>query len=114
MLLNIFLLYLYKIKTYEHFIARKLFSNGASERKDSNKSRKENLKYKTKNFKKNRFFILYDVYDNPVLLIDSWEDLVHVYHKRIKDIVYRFNNTSFDYIPVIIDGTTYKLYTFEE
>ena len=72
------------------------------------------MKYTSKDFRLNRFFVLYDNDDNLVLFIDSTRELINVYKNKIKEIVRKFNKTDKDYITVIIDGTTYKLYTFTD
>lgn len=72
------------------------------------------MKLKSKDFRKNRFFVLYDYDDNIVLFIDSTKELLHIYGQQVRNIVYKFNTALEDYIPVIVDGKKYKLYTFTD
>ena len=72
------------------------------------------MKLTSKDFRLNRFFVLYDNNDNIVLFIDSTKELINVYKNKVKEIVRKFNNSNDNYITVIIDGTTYKLYTFTD
>lgn len=74
----------------------------------------ENIKlvYRSKLFKENNYFILYDLYDNIICYFDNFNELSKVLNYRLSDLVHEYNRNCTDIITVIIDDTKYKLATF--
>ena len=82
------------------------------------------MKLKTKEFKKNNYFVLYEYEylcnlnheDEIVCYFDNWEEL----HKkclknyRVRDLVYQYNKNNTNIITIIINNRKYKLATFND
>lgn len=66
--------------------------------------------YNTKEFKKNNYFILYDLEDNIVCYFDNFYELSTHINYNAYDLARRFNCEG-DLIKIIIGQTMYKLYT---
>lgn len=70
------------------------------------------MNYRSKTFKNDNFFVLYDVNDNIVSYFDSFEELSKVLKYALKDLVHQYNRNKTDIITVIISNKKYKLATF--
>lgn len=70
------------------------------------------MKYKTKTFRNENFFVLYDTNDNIVSYFDNFSDLAKVLRYALKDLVHQYNRNNTDIITVIIGNKKYKLATF--
>ncbi len=68
--------------------------------------------YKSKIFRENNYFVLYDLDDNIICYYDNFEDLSKILSYRLSDLVHEFNRKNSNNIFVIIDNTKYKLATF--
>lgn len=73
---------------------------------------KDYLIYRSKTFKKDNYFVLYDLNDNIVGYFDNFEDLSRILKYRLSDLVHEYNRNNTDNIIVIIDNNKYKLATF--
>ena len=80
------------------------------------------MKYKTKEFRKNNYFILYKYeYENNlnnedeiICYIENWDELHKKYLKeyRASNLVCEYNRSKSNIITIIIDNKKYKLATF--
>lgn len=70
------------------------------------------MNYKSKNFKKDNYFVLYDLRDNVVCYFDNFEELSKMISYRLSDLVHEYNRYNTNNITVIIDNQKYKLATF--
>jgi len=70
------------------------------------------LCYKSKKFKKDNYFVLYDLTDNVVCYFDNFEELSKLISYRLSDLVHEYNRYNTNNITVIIDNQKYKLATF--
>lgn len=70
------------------------------------------MKYSSKTFKNDNFFVLYDMNDNIVSYFDNFEDLSKILKYVLKDLVHQYNRNNTDIITVIIGNKKYKLATF--
>lgn len=69
-------------------------------------------KFKSKLFRKNNHFVLYDCEENCIY-IDSFSELQKHLNYNIYDLVKQFNKKG-EIIDVVVDGKMYQLYTFED
>lgn len=67
--------------------------------------------YTSKTFRKENYFVLYDMNDNIVCYFDNFEELSKQFNYRLSDLVYQFNRKG-SIIDVIINNKYYKLCTF--
>ena len=83
------------------------------------------MKLKTKDFRKNNYFVLYeyDEYlcnsyckDQIICYFDNWEELHNKYLKnyRLSDLVNKFNKENSNIITIIVNNRKYKLATFSD
>lgn len=70
------------------------------------------MKYRSKTFKNDNFFVLYDTNDNIVSYFDNFEDLSKILKYALRDLVHQYNRNNTDIITVIIGNKKYKLATF--
>ena len=70
------------------------------------------MTYKSKLFRKNNYFVLYDMKDNILCYYDNFNDLSKVLNYRLSDLVYNYNRNKSNIIIVIINDVKYKLATF--
>ena len=70
------------------------------------------MKYRSKTFKNDNFFVLYDTNDNIVSYFDNFEDLSKILKYALNDLVHQYNRNNTDIITVIIGNKKYKLATF--
>jgi len=70
------------------------------------------MKYFSKKFRKENFFILYDLNDNIIAYFDSYDDLEksNIIHYTCSDLVYKINIYG-NPLPVCINKKKYFLYT---
>lgn len=69
------------------------------------------MKYNSKTFKEQNYFILYDDNDNVLCYFENFDELKKLFNYRLSDIVYQFNKSD-GFINVDIEKKRYKLYTF--
>lgn len=70
------------------------------------------MKLKSRKFRSDNYFILYDLTDNIICYFDNFEELSKVISYRLSDLVHEFNRQNTDNITVIIDNKKYRLATF--
>ena len=70
------------------------------------------MHYKSKTFKKENFFVLYDYNDDIISYYDNFEELSKVLKYALNDLVHQYNRNKTDVITVIIGNKKYKLATF--
>jgi len=70
------------------------------------------VNYKSKLFRKNNYFVLYDLNDDIICYFDSFNDLSRILNYRLSDLVHEYNRNKTNNIIVIINNTKYKLATF--
>ena len=68
--------------------------------------------YKSKTFRENNYFVLYDLNDDIVCYYDSFNDLLKELNYRLCDLVHEYNRNNTNVIIVIINNKKYKLATF--
>lgn len=69
------------------------------------------MNYSTKEFRKNNFYMLYDLNDNIISYLDNPDELERFTNVPFYRIVFNFKKNS-DYILIYVDGRLCKLYTF--
>lgn len=82
------------------------------------------MRYKSKEFKKNNYFVLYEYRgenslndeDEIICYIESFEELKNKYLKeyRLSDLVHKYNQNNSNIINIEIDRKKYRLATFCE
>lgn len=72
------------------------------------------MHYRTKEFKNNNFFILYDLNDNIICYFDNFKELSRIFNYKVTDLVHEFNRHSSDRIIVVINNSKYRLVTFTD
>ena len=70
------------------------------------------MNYKSKTFKNDNFFVLYDLEDNIVCYFDNFKELSKILSYRLCDLVHEYNRNNTNNIIVIIDNKKFKLATF--
>lgn len=72
------------------------------------------MKLNSKDFRNNNYFILYDLNDEVICYLDSWEELHNKYLKNyaLRNLVYQFNNNKTNVITIIINHKEFKLATY--
>ena len=70
------------------------------------------MNYKSKIFRNENFFVLYDLNDNIISYFDSFVELSKFFNYSLSDLVYQYNKNHTDIITIIIDNKKYKLATF--
>ena len=70
------------------------------------------MKYKSKEFKINNYFILYDMNDMIICYFDSFNDLSKYIGYRLSDLVHEYNRYNTNIINIIIDNKKLRLATF--
>lgn len=70
------------------------------------------MKYNSKDFSKNNYFVLYDNNDNLLYYFDSFVELSKIFNYRLCDLVYQYNKNHTNIITIIIENKKYKLATF--
>ena len=69
------------------------------------------MNYTTKDFRKNNFYMLYDLNDNIISYLDNYDELTRFVNIPERRIVFNFKNHH-EFILVNVDGRLCKLYTF--
>lgn len=72
------------------------------------------MKYKTKSFKKDNYFILYTLDDYILRYFDNFNELSKIFNYKANDLVHEFNRYDTDRLVVVVDNTKYKLVTFTD
>lgn len=70
------------------------------------------MKYNSKNFRKNNYFVLYDKNDELICYFDNFDDLAKYINYRISDLVHEYNRHNTNIINIIIDNKIFQLATF--
>ena len=70
------------------------------------------MNYNSKTFRKENYFILYDLNDNINCNYDNFSELSSILNYRLSDLVHEYNRNKTDNIIVIINNVKYKLATF--
>lgn len=70
------------------------------------------MRYKSKTFSHNNYFILYDLNDEIVCYFDNFIEISKYINYRLSDLVHEFNRNKSNIITIIIDREKYKLATF--
>ena len=70
------------------------------------------MKYNSKNFRKNNYFVLYDKNDEIVCYFDNFEDLSKYINHRLSDLIYKYNKGNSNVINIVIDKKEFQLATF--
>lgn len=70
------------------------------------------MNYRSKTFKNDNYFVLYDLRDNVVCYFENFEELSKIISYRLSDLVHEYNRYNTNNITVIIDNQKYKLATF--
>lgn len=70
------------------------------------------MRFNSKDFKKNNFFILYDLNDEVVCYFDNFNELLKYINYRLSDLIHEYNRKQTSVINIIIDNKKYKLATF--
>ena len=69
------------------------------------------MSYTTKDFRKNNYFVLYDMNDNLICYFDNYKELANYTRRPLKKIAFSFSKLV-DFIYIVIDNQRYKLYTY--
>ena len=80
------------------------------------------MKFKSKDFRKNNYFVLYTtnhynyLEDEILCYIDNWKELHNKYLKNyeLRNIVSEYNRNNTNIITIIINNRKYKLATFTD
>ena len=70
------------------------------------------MNYNSKTFRKENYFILYDLNDNIICYYDIFNELSSILNYRLSDLVHEYNRNKTDNIIVVINNVKYKLATF--
>ena len=70
------------------------------------------MKYKTKDFKKNNHFVLYDQNDMIICYFDDFKELSKHINYTARKLAYEFNFRNTNIINIIIDDKKLRLATF--
>lgn len=70
------------------------------------------MKLKSKTFKNNNYFVLYDLNDNVICLYDNFEELSKDFTYELRNLVFEYNRNKTNIITIIIGNKKYKLATF--
>lgn len=72
------------------------------------------MKFRSKTFKLNNYFVLYDLQDNIICYYHNFAELYKILDYRLSDLVSEYNKSNTNILIVIVDNKKYKLATFEE
>ncbi len=70
------------------------------------------MKLKSKDFRKNNYFVLYDLNDEVVCYFDDFNELSKYISYRLSDLVHEYNRHNTNIINIIIDNKKLRLATF--
>lgn len=70
------------------------------------------MKFKSKEFKKNNYFVLYDLNDEVVCYFNNFEELSKYINYKLYDLVHEYNKHKTNIINIIIDNKKLRLATF--
>ena len=62
------------------------------------------MNYNSKTFRKENYFILYDLNDNIICYYDNFSELSSILNYRLSDLVHEYNRNKTDNIIVIINN----------
>lgn len=71
------------------------------------------MKYNSKDFRKDNYFVLYDLNDFPICYFDNFDELSKHLNYRCSDLVSRFNKYG-NNLKIVIGNEFYKLFTFKD
>lgn len=72
------------------------------------------VKYITKKFRQDNYFILYTLDDYIVAYFDNFKELSKILKYKANDLVHEFNRHGSDTLIVVVNNTKYKLVTFTD
>lgn len=70
------------------------------------------MKFKTKNFRQDNYFILYTLDDFIIRYFDNYNELSKIINYTASDLVHEYNRHDTDSLVVVVNNTKYKLVTF--
>lgn len=70
------------------------------------------MKYKTKEFKKDNYFILYTLDDYILCYFDNFKELSKIFNYKANDLVHEFNRHETDRLIIVVNNAKYRLVTF--
>lgn len=70
------------------------------------------MKYKTKDFKNNNYFVLYDLNNEIICYFDNFKELSKYINYTPRKLAYEFNFRNKSIIDIMIDNKKFKLATF--
>lgn len=65
-------------------------------------------------FRKKKHFVIYDLDDNIIALIDNYNELTNFISIEVKELIRKYKKKGNDIIDIVIEGKTYQLYAFED
>lgn len=68
--------------------------------------------YSSKSFRKNNFFVLYNLNDEVISYFDNFDELSRYINYNLGKLVYEYKRYNTNIITIIIDNKKYKLATF--
>ena len=66
----------------------------------------------SRGFKKNNYYVLYDVYDHAIAYCENYEELQKFTNLSLRNIVNNFKKAKDDFIFIVVNGKKFKLYRF--
>ena len=70
------------------------------------------MNFKIKKFKKDNYFVLYNLSDDIVCFFDNFNELSKYISYSLRDLIHEYNKHNTNTLNIIIDNKKYKLVTF--
>lgn len=70
------------------------------------------MRIKPKEFRKNNYFVLYDLNDEVICYFDNFKELSKYINYRPNDLAKQFNKNNTDVINIMVDNQKLRLATF--
>ena len=70
------------------------------------------MNLKSKDFRKNNYFVLYDDNDEIICYFNDFNELSRYISYRLSDLVHEYNRYNTNVITIIVDSKKLKLATF--
>ena len=70
------------------------------------------MRYNSKDFSKNNYFVLYDNNDNLLYYFDNFAELSKIFNYDLRNLVFQYNKNHTNIITIIVENKKYKLATF--
>lgn len=70
------------------------------------------MKYKSKTFKHDNYFILYTLDDFIIRYFDNFNELSKIFNYSVSNLVWQYNRYNTDIITIEVDNKKFKLATF--